>query len=358
MCLCPLPPIFFHQKAQNLQGEKSRESGYREIYKPIGFSSRPFSFSKMSFLKQLSVKRMSAIARLGQTQRHLSTTVAYNTVTEGSKYSSDFKGYLKLPNGELGSYFHDIPLSLNKEAKTVNVVIEIPRWTNAKFEISKKNKLNPITQDIKYGEVRFVNNLFPFKGYMHNYGAIPQTWDDPTVTDKETGFKGDDDPIDVCEIGQRVAKLGDVFEAKVLGGLALIDGGELDWKIIVIDTRDPLANELNDITDVDARFPGLLESTRRWFKDYKIPDGKPENEFGFEGRFLNAEKAIDVIAHSNGAWKKLVEGGLDYPKLPHIENTTLNGSPGFIQVNEEEFLTLGPKADTEIPASVDRVYYV
>ncbi|CAM9023869.1 unnamed protein product [Wickerhamomyces anomalus] len=284
----------------------------------------------MSFLKQLSVKRMSAIARLGQTQRHLSTTVAYNTVTEGSKYSSDFKGYLKLPNGELGSYFHDIPLSLNKEAKTVNVVIEIPRWTNAKFEIS----------------------------YMHNYGAIPQTWDDPTITDKETGFKGDDDPIDVCEIGQRVAKLGDVFEAKVLGGLALIDGGELDWKIIVIDTRDPLANELNDITDVDARFPGLLESTRRWFKDYKIPDGKPENEFGFEGRFLNAEKAIDVIAHSNGAWKKLVEGGLDYPKLPHIENTTLNGSPGFIQVNEGEFLTLGPKADTEIPASVDRVYYV
>lgn len=312
----------------------------------------------MSLLKCLRLNNMSAVGRLSQTSRHLSTTVAYTTITEGSKYSQDFKGYLKLPNGELGSYFHDIPLNLNKETKTVNVVIEIPRWSNAKFEISKKNKLNPITQDIKYGEVRFVNNLFPFKGYMHNYGAIPQTWDDPTVTDPETGFKGDDDPIDVCEIGQRVAELGDVFEAKVLGALALIDGGELDWKIIVIDTRDPLARELNDIDDVDTRFPGLLEGTRRWFKDYKIPDGKPENVFGFDGEFLNAEKAADVIAHSNGAWKKLVQGGLDYPKLPHTENTTLNGSPGFINVNNDEYLTLGTKPDAEIPASVDRVYYV
>ncbi|CCH45322.1 Inorganic pyrophosphatase [Wickerhamomyces ciferrii] len=306
----------------------------------------------------LKLSKMSAVARLNQTARHISTAVGYNTVTEGSKYSSDFKAYLQLPNGELGSYFHDIPLNLNKEKKTVNVIVEISRWSNAKFEISKKNALNPITQDIKLGNVRFVNNIFPFKGYMHNYGAIPQTWDDPTIVDKETGFRGDDDPIDICEIGQRVAKLGDVFEAKVLGALALIDDGELDWKVFVIDSRDPLAKEINDIGDIDARFPGLLESTRKWFKDYKIPDGKPENEFGFNGEFLNADKAIDVISHSNAAWKKLTEGQLEYPKLPHIENTTLNGSPGFIKAKTEDFITQSDNPDAEIPESVDRVYFV
>ena len=30
-----------------------------------------------------------------------------------------------------------------------NMVVEIPRWTNAKMEIIKQEKLNPIMQDTK-----------------------------------------------------------------------------------------------------------------------------------------------------------------------------------------------------------------
>jgi nucleosome-remodeling factor 38 kDa subunit len=51
---------------------------------------------------------------------------------------------------------------------------------------------------------RFVANCFPHKGYIWNYGAIPQTWENPEVLDASTGCKGDNDPIDVMEIGQRV----------------------------------------------------------------------------------------------------------------------------------------------------------
>jgi len=31
------------------------------------------------------------------------------------------------------------------------MVVEVPRWTNAKMEIATKEKLNPIKQDIKKG---------------------------------------------------------------------------------------------------------------------------------------------------------------------------------------------------------------
>lgn len=33
--------------------------------------------------------------------------------------------------------------------------------------------------------------------------------------DESTGCKGDNDPIDVCEIGYRVAKRGEVLQVKV-----------------------------------------------------------------------------------------------------------------------------------------------
>ncbi len=68
-------------------------------------------------------------------------------------------------------------------------------------------------------------NCFPHHGYIWNYGALPQTWEDPNHTDNDTGCKGDNDPLDVCEIGYRVAKRGEVRRVKILGTLALIDEG-------------------------------------------------------------------------------------------------------------------------------------
>lgn len=43
--------------------------------------------------------------------------------------------------------------------------------------------------------------------------------------DPNTEAKGDNDPLDVCEIGQRVLTRGDVRQVKVLGTIALIDEG-------------------------------------------------------------------------------------------------------------------------------------
>ena len=50
------------------------------------------------------------------------------------------------------SPFHDIPLFKDEAKGVYNMVCEIPRWTNAKMEISTKDKMNPIKQDVKKGE--------------------------------------------------------------------------------------------------------------------------------------------------------------------------------------------------------------
>lgn len=42
---------------------------------------------------------------------------------------------------------------------------------------------------------------------------------------------------------------------------------------------------MSDIDDVRKLKPGYLESTVDWFRRYKVPDGKPENQFAFNGEF-------------------------------------------------------------------------
>lgn len=124
----------------------------------------------------------------------------------------------------------------------------------------------------------------------------------------ETKAKGDNDPLDVCEIGELVGYTGQVKQVKVLGVMALLDEEETDWKIIVIDVNDPLAPKLNDIEDVERHLPGLLRATNEWFRIYKIPDGKPENQFAFSGECKNKKYALEVVRECSDAWERLITG--------------------------------------------------
>ena len=130
--------------------------------------------------------------------------------------------------------------------------------------------------------------------------------------------------MDVCEIGELVGYPGQVKQVKVLGVMALLDEEETDWKVIVIDVNDPLAPKLNDVEDVERHLPGLLRATNEWFRIYKIPDGKPENQFAFTGECKNKKLvksqhiallrtnsyryATDVVRECAEAWEKLITG--------------------------------------------------
>lgn len=61
--------------------------------------------------------------------------------------------------------------------------------------------------------------------------------------------------VDVVEIGDRQGKIGEVLKVKPLAALAMIDEGELDWKIVAISLDDPKASLVNDVDDVEKHFP-------------------------------------------------------------------------------------------------------
>ena len=114
--------------------------------------------------------------------------------------------------------------------------------------------------------------------------------------------------MDVCEIGLRIFGVAEVVPVKILGCLCLIDEGEADWKLIAIAITDPWAPYLNDVNDLEEKLPGLVDAIREWFRTYKIPDGKPENKFGLEGRCMNAKYAMEIVRETHAAWQNLVLG--------------------------------------------------
>lgn len=128
----------------------------------------------------------------------------------------------------------------------------------------------------------------------------------------------------MCWSASQVCSPGQVIQVKVLGILAMIDEGETDWKVIAINVEDSDAKNLNSgcfppiiyklgmgclkaasrgkyslrsngssiiillssgIEDVRKSRPGHLEATVDWFRKYKVPDGKPQNQFGFNAQF-------------------------------------------------------------------------
>lgn len=275
----------------------------------------------------------------------------------GSRNGLDYRMFFRDSAGTAISAMHDIPMMAGTGA--YNMVVEVPRWTNAKMEIDLKSSLNPIKQDVKKDKLRFVANCFPHHGYIWNYGAIPQTWEDPNHTDPSTNCKGDNDPIDVCEIGTKIHPTGSVIQVKVLGVFAMIDEGETDWKVIAIDINDPMAEQLNDINDVDKNMPGFLKATVEWFKIYKIPDGNPANEFAFNSEPKKKEFAENIISECHESWKKLMNKETDAKGIS-LSNTSLTNAES---INGEQASTIvagQPEFGQQLllPESVDKWHYV
>ena len=187
---------------------------------------------------------------------------------------------------------------------TFTFVCEIPRGARAKMEINKETEWNPIIQDTKKGALRFYHSPS-----LVNYGAFPQTWEDPNHEDLLVpGTAGDNDPTDVIDFSDRTPTAGEVYTVKVLGALGMLDDGELDWKIVVVDAASPLAAEVDDVADLPEGHPlaARLVQVREWFRDYKLPDGKPPNKFSNGGEYYSKEQALKVVALQHKLWRGLV----------------------------------------------------
>lgn len=157
--------------------------------------------------------------------------------------------------------------------------------------------------------------VFAYGKIPFNYGAIPQTWESPHHKHAETGLAGDNDPVDVVEISPAPIPEGSVVPIKILGALAMIDEGEIDWKVVAVQATSPLADLIGDMPDVENVLPGVESSVREWFRNYKTADGKPQNKFAYDEKYINKARAAEVIADTHRMWMDLVKGKADKGKL-------------------------------------------
>ena len=281
------------------------------------------------------------------------------TQDSGTPYTLEYRlnFYYKQPNSALRqiSPWHDVPLyqvGHGADGQIYNMVCEIPRYTRAKFECATGEPFNPIKQDTQHGKLRF----YKHGDIMFNYGFFPQTWEDPSYVNEQTGYPGDNDPIDVLDIGAKQLRTGEIVAVKILGVLALIDDGETDWKVIAISISDAMAHMLNDIDDVETHLPGTIKAIREYFMFYKATSGmldpKPStepagaagpgqqpdyyksfsgkiNSYALRAQAMPRQYAVDVIEDTHKHWQSL-----------HI-------------VNKQNVVSKGGAAETKVKAVVE-----
>jgi inorganic pyrophosphatase len=105
------------------------------------------------------------------------------------------------------------------------------------------------------------------------YGFIPRTYCGRRVGALcPTAAKGDGDPLDICVLSERpIARAEVILNARVVGGLQVLDRGEADDKIIAVLQNDNVWGRAEDLGDVPEV---LVERLRHYFGTYKLVPGQ------------------------------------------------------------------------------------
>lgn len=171
--------------------------------------------------------------------------------------------------GALGLLFRAHPwhgISPGEAAPAVvSAYIELVPSDTVKYEVDKVSGLLRVDRPQKY------SNVCPCL-----YGFIPQTLSSSRVASRVIAsaekLRGDEDPIDICVLTDRAISHGDVLvEAIPIGGFRLIDGDEVDDKIVAVLAGDSSYEHIDDISDCPA---GIVERLRHYFLTYKSPPGE------------------------------------------------------------------------------------
>ena len=128
-------------------------------------------------------------------------------------------------------------------AEEMNVIVEIPKGSNNKYEIDKETGL------IALDRVMYTAQDMPF-----DYGFVPQTlWEDG-------------DPLDVVILTTYPLHPGILVKVRPVGMMDMVDDGESDVKIIAVPAKDPRWNDVKDLSDVNKH---TLKEMEHYFTTYK-----------------------------------------------------------------------------------------
>lgn len=133
----------------------------------------------------------------------------------------------------------------NTDHGEVNVLVEIPKDSNIKYELDKES--GAIFVD------RFLHTAmtFPF-----NYGFVPGTLAD------------DGDPLDIIVLSEYAVAPGTVIPSTIIGMLEMEDEAGIDTKVVAVPLEkiDPLFGVYKDIMDVPDPIKNKL---KHFFENYK-----------------------------------------------------------------------------------------
>lgn len=174
--------------------------------------------------------------------------------------------------------WHDISPGKNTPG-TVTGIIEIPKGSRAKYELDKDSGL------LKLDRV-----LYSAVYYPANYGFIPQSYGD------------DGDPLDILVLSSIEVQPLCLIEARVVGVMRMLDGGEADDKIIAVAEHDMSVNHIQNILDLP---PHTTRELKAFFEDYK----KLEHKTVVIEDFLDKADAEEIILqalsdYKAGKWKE------------------------------------------------------
>ena len=160
--------------------------------------------------------------------------------------------------------WHDVSYGENAP-ETVTGIIEIPKNTRAKYELDKES-----------GMLILDRVIYSSMYYPTNYGFIPRTYCD------------DQDPLDILVLSQIEIVPMCLVEAKVIGVMQMIDGGEMDDKIIAVAANDMSVAHYNDVSELPEFWK---KEMRNFFEDYKKLEKKTVDVEEFQGR----AKAMEIV---------------------------------------------------------------
>ena len=144
--------------------------------------------------------------------------------------------------------WHDVPLG-DDAPNEINVIVEIPRGSNNKYEIDKTTGL------IKLDRANYSAAPFPY-----DYGFVPQTlWEDS-------------DALDVIVLTTFPLQTGILVQVRPVGVIDMVDTGESDYKIIAVPTEDKRWEDVQDLADINKH---TLKEFQHFLETYKALKGKP-----------------------------------------------------------------------------------
>jgi inorganic pyrophosphatase len=169
--------------------------------------------------------------------------------------------------------------------EVVNAFIEITPFDLMKYEVDKAT-----------GYLRVDRPQRSSSQPPSLYGFIPRTYCAARVRSLSPhAARGDGDPLDICVLSERpISRSEVILEARVIGGIHMIDHDEADDKIIAVLNNDTFWEKVKDVRDIPEV---LLERLRHYFATYKLTPGDEskvfvETVFGVDHAHLVVKAAI------------------------------------------------------------------